>query len=244
MSSTRQSTSPASNIRISISCSPYTTAANLPVGLLIYAAGEGEQVAHHVPLSDKTLYVEALELRGEPEDILAEVRAVADVVRRALSAICTGRGRIETRYCSIEARHRSPNEEVAQSPDGIDDMISKERIRDLLVEGRDVPIDEYRLAHHLKTFYYFCERLRQERANAVLPSRQLRKYIQKQLRDEGRPEKDRWNPDGYFGRAWTRRTDLGKREPNFRDEFVEGPSQTRPTAVFLRHPEGMLRRRG
>ena len=49
--------------------------------LLIYAAGEGEPIVHHVPSVDKTLYVNALELRGEPEEILAEVRAIADVVR-------------------------------------------------------------------------------------------------------------------------------------------------------------------
>ena len=56
----------------------YTIAANLPAGLLIYAAGEDEPAVHHVRNLVKTLEVRTLDLKGQPEEILATVRAVAD----------------------------------------------------------------------------------------------------------------------------------------------------------------------
>jgi 5-methylcytosine-specific restriction enzyme subunit McrC len=55
----------------------YTTAAHLPGGLLIYAAGEGEPVRHMVVHAGKELQVVTLDLSGTPEDVLAQIAAVA-----------------------------------------------------------------------------------------------------------------------------------------------------------------------
>jgi 5-methylcytosine-specific restriction enzyme subunit McrC len=59
----------------------YVTAADLPAGLLIYAAGEGEPVTHRVVRIGKELHVAALDLTGQPDGILEEVRRVAHSVR-------------------------------------------------------------------------------------------------------------------------------------------------------------------
>ena len=59
----------------------YCTAADLPSGLLVYAAGEGEPRTYRVSHADKTIEVASLDLRGPPEAILGEVRRIADRVR-------------------------------------------------------------------------------------------------------------------------------------------------------------------
>ena len=69
----------------------YTTAADLPGGLLIYAGGEagadGEAVPamHEIVHAGKTLHVTALDLAGSPQDILAQISLVARRVRRLRS---------------------------------------------------------------------------------------------------------------------------------------------------------------
>ena len=57
----------------------YCTAADLPSGLLVYA-GEGESSAHKIKHAGKTIEVASLDLAGTPEDILAEVRRLAEHV--------------------------------------------------------------------------------------------------------------------------------------------------------------------
>jgi 5-methylcytosine-specific restriction enzyme subunit McrC len=59
----------------------YTVATNLPGGLLVYAAGEGEPAIHEVVHLSKDMEVVSLDLTGNPDAILNEVRRVAGRVR-------------------------------------------------------------------------------------------------------------------------------------------------------------------
>ena len=60
----------------------YTTALDLPGGMLIYAKGEADEVVHTVRHSGKRLEVAALDLSGTLEDVLARVKKLADRVRK------------------------------------------------------------------------------------------------------------------------------------------------------------------
>jgi len=64
----------------------YTTSADLPAGLLIYAAGEGDPGRHRVKYAGKTLIVESLDLKGRPAQILQQINRLAIEVQ-ALAAI-------------------------------------------------------------------------------------------------------------------------------------------------------------
>ena len=59
----------------------YCTAADLPSGLLIYAAGEDEPSEYRINHAGKTIEVTALDLSGAPEHILSGVDRLADRVR-------------------------------------------------------------------------------------------------------------------------------------------------------------------
>ena len=59
----------------------YCTAADLPTGLLIYAAGEDPSGKYRINHAGKTIEVATLDLSGAPEDILGEVHRLADRVR-------------------------------------------------------------------------------------------------------------------------------------------------------------------
>ena len=59
----------------------YCTAADLPSGLLIYAAGEDELAAYRINYAGKTIEVASLDLSGTPETILAEVDRLAERIR-------------------------------------------------------------------------------------------------------------------------------------------------------------------
>lgn len=59
----------------------YTVASNLPAGMLVYAAHEGEPARHRTQHAGKTLFVEALDLTGSPEQILGAIRRIADRIR-------------------------------------------------------------------------------------------------------------------------------------------------------------------
>ena len=59
----------------------YCTAADLPSGLLVYAADEGEPRSYRIKHAGKTIEVASLDLSGTPEAILAEVGRLADRVR-------------------------------------------------------------------------------------------------------------------------------------------------------------------
>ncbi len=60
----------------------YTTALDLPGGMLIYAKGEADEVVHKVRHSGKLLEVAALGLSGTLEGVLARVEKLADRVRK------------------------------------------------------------------------------------------------------------------------------------------------------------------
>ncbi len=62
----------------------YATAAGLPGGLLVYAAGEGELITHRVAHVGKELHVTSLSLDREPEAILGEVKTLADMISKEL----------------------------------------------------------------------------------------------------------------------------------------------------------------
>ena len=63
----------------------YTTALNLPWGLLVYAKGEVDTAEYTVRHAGKRLEVISLDLRGSLDEVLGRVRDLADEVR-ALSA--------------------------------------------------------------------------------------------------------------------------------------------------------------
>ena len=58
----------------------YCTAADLPSGLLIYAAGEDEPSEYRINHAGKTIEVTALDLSGTPAAILGEVSRLAERV--------------------------------------------------------------------------------------------------------------------------------------------------------------------
>ena len=59
----------------------YSSAANLPSGLLVYAAGEEEPSAYKIKHAGKTIEVASLDLSGTPDAILGEVRRLAGRVQ-------------------------------------------------------------------------------------------------------------------------------------------------------------------
>ena len=59
----------------------YCTAADLPSGLLVYAAGEDEPRSYEIKHAGKTIEVASLDLSGTPEEILDEVGRLAERVR-------------------------------------------------------------------------------------------------------------------------------------------------------------------
>ena len=66
----------------------YTTALDLPGGLLIYAQGEAEQVVHHVRYAGKRLEVAALDLSGTVDELLAGIDELANRVRALRYEAC------------------------------------------------------------------------------------------------------------------------------------------------------------
>ena len=69
----------------------YTTALDLPGGLLIYAEGEDEPATYEVRNAGKQLEVAALNLEGTLDEVLERVEALAEVIRE--SAVGQGEGR-------------------------------------------------------------------------------------------------------------------------------------------------------
>jgi 5-methylcytosine-specific restriction enzyme subunit McrC len=65
----------------------YTVAADLPCGLLLYAAGEGEPVVHEVVEVGKRLEVVTLDLIGNPDEILGQLAAVAKRISE-MASLC------------------------------------------------------------------------------------------------------------------------------------------------------------
>jgi len=64
----------------------YLVATNLPAGLLVYAAGEGEPAAHQVVSVGRTLEVVSLDLSGSLAELEAQIGEVAVRVRQLAAA--------------------------------------------------------------------------------------------------------------------------------------------------------------
>lgn len=60
----------------------YTTALNLPGGMLIYAKGEAAKTTYHIRHSGKRLEVAALDLSGTLDDVLSRVSDLAGEIRK------------------------------------------------------------------------------------------------------------------------------------------------------------------
>ena len=59
----------------------YCTAVDLPSGMLVYAAGEGELGTYKVKYAGKTIEVVSVDLEGTPEAILGDVGHLSQRVR-------------------------------------------------------------------------------------------------------------------------------------------------------------------
>ena len=59
----------------------YCTAADLPSGLLVYAAGEEAEALHEIKHAGKSIKVATLDLTGTPDEMLAAVGQLASTVR-------------------------------------------------------------------------------------------------------------------------------------------------------------------
>ena len=59
----------------------YCTAADLPAGLLVYAAGEADPAVHRIEHADKTIEIVSLDLSGCRETILNKVNHIAQKVK-------------------------------------------------------------------------------------------------------------------------------------------------------------------
>jgi hypothetical protein len=102
-------------------------------------------------------------------------------------------------------------------------MLSKSVISLLFDEGRAINIEDYvqqcRL-HTIKTFYYFCEALGQQKENVFIPSSELREYIKDRVKNNHPNFEHKFNPEGWFGAEWTKWLQK-KNSKYFRDEFTE-----------------------
>lgn len=65
----------------------YAIAADLPGGLLLYAAGETEAVTHEIVHAGKTLQVLTLDLQGSPQSILGQIAGVAQRIRQLRASV-------------------------------------------------------------------------------------------------------------------------------------------------------------
>lgn len=109
-------------------------------------------------------------------------------------------------------------------------MITKNRIREILWEGRQVDDTEYIehcVLNNVKTFYFFCERLSKEPANVALSSTELNNYIIAQLDERGDYPGVYFNPHGWFGKAWTEWRGSSKAETEFKNEYCDVLIRTR-----------------
>jgi hypothetical protein len=103
-------------------------------------------------------------------------------------------------------------------------MICKNRLRELLLEGRGVcgrRYFEHCVSHHVKTFYFFCERLASDRTGAAQSSTALNAHIVTQLREQQVDVNNQFNPQGWFGKAWTDWCDQSKYERHFKSEYLD-----------------------
>ena len=100
-------------------------------------------------------------------------------------------------------------------------MVGKDTLKRILLEGRRLSSQRYYehcRINHVKTFYFFCDRLRKEPPDAYVSSTELNDYILAELRRRNIAVTNQFNPQGWFGQAWTDWEDASKNESNFKNE--------------------------
>ncbi len=103
-------------------------------------------------------------------------------------------------------------------------MITKDRLKSILAEGRKLQSQKYYdhcRTNHIKTFYFFCERLSSQSPGVALSSKELNDYIIEQLGHRQVVVNKQFNPQGWFGQAWTDWHDPAKSETNFKSEYAD-----------------------
>jgi hypothetical protein len=127
-------------------------------------------------------------------------------------------------------------------------MIRKEALQNVLVEGRRLSSDQYHKhcrGNHVKTFYFFCLRLSSAPSNTALSSTELNEFILDELRRRKVDGvTDQFNPQGWFGQAWTDWKDPSKNEKHFREEYYDVLIRTGDDPYFYQiNPEyfGMVK---
>ena len=103
-------------------------------------------------------------------------------------------------------------------------MVIKERLKSIIIEGRRLNYQKYYdhcRTHHVKTFYFFCKCLCNQTENKALSSTELNDYILSELKNAGIKINNKFNPQGWFGQAWTDWKDTSKNEKLFRNEYYE-----------------------
>jgi len=103
-------------------------------------------------------------------------------------------------------------------------MIRKEALREVLLEGRRLNSERYYehcRVNQVKTFYFFCLGLSSGSSNAALSSTELNEFILDELRSRRVAVNDQFNPQGWFGQAWTDWKNPSKNERYFREEYYD-----------------------
>ena len=88
-------------------------------------------------------------------------------------------------------------------------QLTRAQIKALLLDGKAIPEQMYvqnLRTHHRKTFYYYLQLLTQKPRGSRLSARLFRQFILAHLRAAGIAVPDDLNPDGWFSRSWTERT--------------------------------------
>jgi hypothetical protein len=103
-------------------------------------------------------------------------------------------------------------------------MVRKDALQEVLLEGRRLNSERYYehcRVNHVKTFYFFCLRLSSGPSNTALSSTELNEFILDELRSRRVAVSDQFNPQGWFGQAWTDWKNPSKNERHFREEYYD-----------------------
>lgn len=114
-------------------------------------------------------------------------------------------------------------------------MVSEEMLKNVLLEGKRLNSERY-YEHcrngHIKTFYFLCLKLSSAVDNPALSSAELGQSIVEELRRCAVIVNKRFNPQGWFGKAWTDWNDPSKNEKHFRDEYCRVLTRTGENSYF------------
>lgn len=114
-------------------------------------------------------------------------------------------------------------------------MVSEETLKSILLKGRRLNSERYYKhcrTNHVKTFYFFCLKLSSGTGNAALSSTELNEYIIEELKQRRVVVNENFNPQGWFGQAWTDWNDTSKNEKHFQYEYCEVLTRTGENPYF------------